>query len=436
MSILKYLKEMLMTETVYGNVATVYHRTKSEDIVNLIKSDGFKFGGNVGWLYGPGVYTVYDLDSTIDNNFAIKNYGDYIIKNKLKVVDFLIFDPVEAKKVYGPNYKLQDQWELITNGKNVKNNDKIVSFLTSINDNPTKMTSDMVQSFISNMNMSDITPYINGLIFTGVHDGKVAIVFDRTLLTPMAVAKCGYDCVSPEFKKLSDVKNMKYNSKKKHIAINEPSDRIDNINDWMKWVDRQIDKGIDMSDHIIKEIIKFNYDPYNDEQLRIIDKYNTYLKQSGVLNNSSVLLDLLKQISGNDKFDAEISISVLEHLVELGAKADDKTLEYALNTKNPEIVDLILKTGVEPDFYSLILAMITENPEIVDLILKTGVEPVDPNDFVNPLNNAIKSKNLDIIKSLINAGAKPNSQTMDYAKKTDDSEIIDIIKRYTSKYNK
>ena len=89
MSIIKYLSESLISETIYGNLATVYHRAKSKEVTDIISKNGYKFGGGTGWMYGPGVYTVYDLDSTL-KEYPVKMYGDYIIKNSLKVVDFKI----------------------------------------------------------------------------------------------------------------------------------------------------------------------------------------------------------------------------------------------------------------------------------------------------------------------------------------------------------
>ena len=134
----------------------------------------------------------------------------------------MIFNPTEAKKVYKSNYKLQDQWEQITKGKNVKDYDRIYNFLSELNKEIEKSnpyyTASLAKSFTSNMNLKNITPYVNGLIFTGEHDGQVAIVYDRSSLKPMAFAECGDGCETPIFKPLEQIKHD-LGGKHKHIEI-------------------------------------------------------------------------------------------------------------------------------------------------------------------------------------------------------------------------
>ena len=446
MSVLKYLNEMLINEKVYGNIATVYHRAPSDEIVDIIKSNGYRFGGGAGWLYGPGVYTVYELESTLTEYPLM--YGDYIIKNKLKVIDFLIFDPIEAKKIYGPNYALQDQWKQITKGQKVKNNDQIVDHLTVLNEAipTTKYTADLAASLTSVLNMSDIVPYINGLIFTGKHDGKVAVVYNRSLLTPMAVAECGKSCDNPEFRPLSNVKNMLSEPKKKYIKVNRESDRIENVDDWMKWINRQINKGIDMSDNIMAYVFD-NKDP--DIKKNILTKYYDYITKNSVVKSPSYLN---KSLEKNDLYTTDLLLS-------LGAKPDEETLYKATQKGNKDlinkllkpsvdagigvdalnnimvmndrnIIDKLLDLGVEPNTKTLNLALLTGDNELVDRIVDYGVTP----DY-DTLNDAIKSRDIDLIDKMLNLGAKPNKDTLFHALSTNNDKIIKKMFKLIKQYN-
>jgi len=98
-------------EKVYGNLAVVYHRNRTTDIINGILERGFIPGE--GAMYGKGWYCTYDIDSQLNNNM-VDNYGGILLKLKVNLQKFLIFDYDAAKTIYGTNYRLQDQWKTIT----------------------------------------------------------------------------------------------------------------------------------------------------------------------------------------------------------------------------------------------------------------------------------------------------------------------------------
>ena len=98
----QYLKE-----DVFGNLATVFHRTHDLENIPSILYNGFDPGQ--GDMYGKGLYTVYDLN--VQNDYANDSYGDYIIKFKVNIGNyFLILDYDIAKKVFGEKYTLKDQF--------------------------------------------------------------------------------------------------------------------------------------------------------------------------------------------------------------------------------------------------------------------------------------------------------------------------------------
>jgi len=96
-------------EKVYGNLALTYHRTESVDIAKGILEKGFIPGA--GAMYGEGLYTTYDLESQLGGK--MDHYGDVIVKFKVALHKFLIFDYDIAKIVYGKDYTLSDQVKII-----------------------------------------------------------------------------------------------------------------------------------------------------------------------------------------------------------------------------------------------------------------------------------------------------------------------------------
>lgn len=180
------IKQLLRENITSGNVI-VYHRTgKLGNSVKEIANNGYRIGG--GAMYGPGVYTTYDLESQLNENM-VETYGDIIIENKVLSMDkFLIFDYDIAKLIYGEkNYTLDKQLNLILGKKwgEYKNNKEIINIINSIPNNPytSKLASSLINNFIG-------VTYLNGLVFTGYLDGKVLICFDKNNILPI---RCSYD---------------------------------------------------------------------------------------------------------------------------------------------------------------------------------------------------------------------------------------------------
>lgn len=94
-------KEYLL-EAVYGNMATVFHRTKKP--TEMI-SQGYKYGG--GSMYGDGLYCCFDIHSQF--NHSMDHYGDYIIKIAVNLDNFLILDKDMQHRIFGKFVSLEDQ---------------------------------------------------------------------------------------------------------------------------------------------------------------------------------------------------------------------------------------------------------------------------------------------------------------------------------------
>ena len=93
-----------------GSSLTVYHRTKSKDIASAICDIGFAAGH--GAAYGKGIYTTYDLKSSLQNS-NMRTYGGTVVKSQVDISGFIVCDYDLAKQVYGQNYKLIDQIKVL-----------------------------------------------------------------------------------------------------------------------------------------------------------------------------------------------------------------------------------------------------------------------------------------------------------------------------------
>jgi hypothetical protein len=104
-----------LNETIYlqNNTATVFHRTRSmEDIQSMINGGYQPRQTRFSSMYGPGLYTVYELESTTNPNSSTIHYGDYVVKFKAKDLSkYLIFESQIAKIIHGKNWRIKDQVE-------------------------------------------------------------------------------------------------------------------------------------------------------------------------------------------------------------------------------------------------------------------------------------------------------------------------------------
>src|ERR1044072_8844307 len=97
----------ILNEEVFSSLAVAYHRTRNLKDTNAIGQSGFKAGG--GARYGKGIYLTYDFDDQQDE-YMTRNYGPFVIRCKVNLTGFLIFDPKIATLVYGSRSSLQDQF--------------------------------------------------------------------------------------------------------------------------------------------------------------------------------------------------------------------------------------------------------------------------------------------------------------------------------------
>ena len=191
-----------------GNIY-VYHVAKLETIPSIadVGFERYYTANGVGNAYGPGVYTTFDINSSV-RNARRGEYGRVILKCKMKSLDgFLIYDKNVAQSIYGANYTLDGQLRTILpndvynklrrfRGRSNKfwNSYGADSVYEMITDNPRlgiprDHTSNCAHAsdWYAGFN-PDYDVCINGYVFNGPHDGYVCIVRDFKNLYPVEIS--------------------------------------------------------------------------------------------------------------------------------------------------------------------------------------------------------------------------------------------------------
>jgi len=175
-------KSWIINEEVAGNYATVFHRTKGVENGLNIFLKGFQPGP--GDAYGPGLYTTFDLASQIRPGM-IKTYGPYIIKFTLPLKGFVSFDADITTKMYGRNLTIEDQLKSmgITNYTDyIREVDRDMKHKDD-QDEPNTTSRYASEAWSELMRLG-----IPGILFTGAHDGRVAVVYRTDLAKAVSFA--------------------------------------------------------------------------------------------------------------------------------------------------------------------------------------------------------------------------------------------------------
>ena len=170
------IREMLLSERVYGAQAVVYHGSKAppDVFVPALLNDTFEPGGGDGAMYGKALYCVYKLGGTQTES---GKYGNYIYKFKVNLYGFICFDPDVAQLVYRrPLTPVEQAQELGLDETLVEQLKRI-----RIKSEYTSDAALPASKFLKGR--------VKGLIFTGSHDGRVAVVYDQTIAVPFGWKK-------------------------------------------------------------------------------------------------------------------------------------------------------------------------------------------------------------------------------------------------------
>jgi hypothetical protein len=168
------IRETLLTEEVYGAQAVVYHGTQADPrkLISALLNDEFAPGRGAGSTYGKGLYTVYDLN---ESQTERGGYGLHIIKLKLNLYGYIIFDPDVALKVYKAPLSIVEQ------AQEVGLDEELVEKMRSVKIDRSSFTSDAAR-FASNF----LRGRVKGIVYTGAGDGRCAVVYDPATAVPIA----------------------------------------------------------------------------------------------------------------------------------------------------------------------------------------------------------------------------------------------------------
>ena len=155
----------VLLEKIVGNTGWVYHRTKNNPSFSEISLSGIKKERNQNAMYGKGLYCCYDLSQQLKSNM-IHQYGKYILKGKIDLNNFAILDK-DIYYISNPNKSFEEH--LIKIGTNIDEIKKVLPY-----------TSEIAVKIWRNCKLNGY----NGIIFTGQHDGKVAVIWNRQNFIP------------------------------------------------------------------------------------------------------------------------------------------------------------------------------------------------------------------------------------------------------------
>jgi len=181
-----FIRETLLLEEVYGAQTVVYHGTGADPqaLIDALLQDKFTPGTGAGAMYGKGLYTVYDLkDTKTERGY----YGDHVIKLKVNLYGYIIFDPEIALKVYKRPLTPAGQAQEVGYSETVI---KVLEEVKPPKDN--KFTSSSAHNVYESLQHE-----VKGIVFTGRNDGRVAVVYDPTTAVPMAWKQVGSKSWTP-----------------------------------------------------------------------------------------------------------------------------------------------------------------------------------------------------------------------------------------------
>jgi len=210
------LKDIL-NEEVYGNKATVYHRTRSEDLMTNLMTSPFE--NSVG-MYGKGIYTTYmptwktnwaenskkdkinPATNTKYKNRQIQrsenpegrqNYNEYghiQVKFSVDLINFFIFEWNIYQKVADHVKKVERNAGKKSHINNFINLQAEYFGLSHRIKTPyrKRYTSKLALKFgFKTGYRYNMNPNINGIIFFGSRDGNVLVCYNTNIIVPLSM---------------------------------------------------------------------------------------------------------------------------------------------------------------------------------------------------------------------------------------------------------
>lgn len=198
MTLFGQIVEEILNEEFRNDGFYVYHVAREETLKSIFKFgfEAFYTASKVGNAYGRGVYSTFDLKSSI-TNAKRGEYGRIILRCKVKSLkSFLIWNEDIARKVYGGHWRVASQLELICPKK-------VLERLIGTKAKPLHFWSQGEAIYQEMINPKQFTSQnahaadwwgekdkefgecFKGLIFTGPHDGNVCVIRDFKNVYPV-----------------------------------------------------------------------------------------------------------------------------------------------------------------------------------------------------------------------------------------------------------
>lgn len=103
-------------------------------------------------------------------------------------------------------------------------------------------------------------------------------------------------------------------------------------------------------------------------------------------------------------------LALVRQTVGNGHRPDIYSLDYAINTANPDIVQIVCHCGATPTTDTLSRACLVANQAIVNFAVAAGAMPDS-----DTLTNALNTKNHEIVRLVSGLGAVPNEASLEAA---------------------
>jgi hypothetical protein len=237
----KFTKNLnnIIFESIYSNKATVYHRTKIEDLINKIYNTGFRAG--VGDTYGKGFYSTYELESQFRQRMK-SNYGDIIVKFMINSLNrFMFFDydqflksSVSKKIKTSKDMFIIDQMKYFGFDKYDKY--KQIDEKKILELQKTSNYSSHIASYVYNVYKKLLIKIIDGIVFTGRHDGLVLVSYNNDIIIPLSYSDNEGKSWRPA--------NKDINYLKKVFSQNSDTSKQEQLSLYIKNYDELIKKNI------------------------------------------------------------------------------------------------------------------------------------------------------------------------------------------------
>ena len=179
---LKQTINSILTEEIYGNIATVYHRFPSADSkkVRSFFEGTYKNLNHIDFEnYSSGLYTTFNLDSQLSKKGYTnmeETYGNRIVKIAIKNLHnymFLDFDQYKQKINHNAN-------------KNTYINEQLKKF--GIEKYFPSLDEDSHVTFSRIVERKKLFNKVSGVVYNGHHDGDCILIYNNKNIMPLGIS--------------------------------------------------------------------------------------------------------------------------------------------------------------------------------------------------------------------------------------------------------